>query len=99
MKNRQQEDSMAPAPQAQNDQARPQSNPVAGGGQEQRSENLLPGEEGAEDGRFDVAEEVSLDQHSDEARRVGQMPENGIADALPDALKTPVPSQGVPEKE
>ncbi|SFD26411.1 hypothetical protein [Massilia yuzhufengensis] len=73
--------------------------PVAGGGQEQRSDNLLPGEEGAEDGRFDVAEEVSLDQHSDEARRVGQMPANGIADALPDALKTPVPSQGVPEKE
>ena len=74
------------------------ANPVAGGGQEQRSENLLPGDEGAEDGRFDVAEEVSLDQHSDEARRVGQVPENGIADSLPDALKTPVPSQQVPDK-
>lgn len=73
--------------------------PIAGGGQEQRSENLLPGEEGFEDGRFDVAEEVSLDQHSDEARRVGQMPANGNADAVPDALKTPVPSQQVPDKE
>ncbi len=90
---------MAPPTPAQKDQAAPQDNPVAGGGQDQRSENLLPGEEGAEDGRFDVAEEVSLDQHSDEARRVGQMPANGIADAVPDALKTPVPSQGVPEKE
>ena len=77
----------------------PDSAPIAGGGQDQRSENLLPGEEGFEDGRFDVAEEVSLDQHSDEARRVGQMPGNGIADALPEGLKTPVPSQQVPDKE
>jgi len=75
------------------------ANPAAGGGQDQRSENLLPGEGGAEDGRFDVAEEVNLDEQSDEARRVGQMPENGIADAVPDALKTPVPSQQVPGKE
>lgn len=71
----------------------------AAGGQDKRSENLLPGEGGAEDGRFDVAEEVSLDQHSDEARRVGQAPSNGIADALPDALKTPVPAQPVPDKK
>lgn len=90
---------MAPAKQQDKDQDKPQATPVAGGGQDQRSENLLPGEEGAEDGRFDVAEEVSLDQHSDEARRVGQVPENGIADAVPDALKTPVPAQRVPEKE
>ena len=87
------------APPTQPDQSKSQPNPIAGGGQDQRSDNLLPGEEGAEDGRFDVAEEVSLDQHSDEARRVGQMPANGIADAVPDALKTPVPSQGVPDKE
>lgn len=71
---------------------------AAGGGQDQRSDKLLPGDGGAEDGRFDVAEEVSLDQHSDEARRVGQAPANGIADSLPDALKTPVPSQQVPAK-
>lgn len=90
---------MAPQRQAGNDPAKPTDNPIAGGGQDQRSDNLLPGEQGAEDGRFDVAEEVSLDQHSDEARRVGQVPEHGIADAVPDALKTPVPSQRVPEKE
>lgn len=90
---------MAPPIQPEQSRAGPQANPVAGGGQDQRSDKLLPGDEGAEDGRFDVAEEVSLDQHSDEARRVGQMPENGIADAVPDALKTPVPSQRVPEKE
>ena len=81
-----------------NQPGKDQAAPIAGGGQEQRSDNLLPGEEGAEDGRFDVAEEVSLDQHSDEARRVGQAPANGIADSLPDALKTPVPSQQVPDK-
>lgn len=68
------------------------------GGEQQRADNLLPGEEGFEDGRFDVAEEVSLDQHSDEARRIGQAPGNGIADALPESLKTPVPSQPVPDK-
>jgi hypothetical protein len=39
-----------------------------------RSENLLPGDEGAEDGRFEVAEEVSLDMASDDTRRVGQLP-------------------------
>lgn len=71
---------------------------VAAGGQEQRADNLLPGDEGAADGRFDVAEEVSLDQHSDEARRIGQAPNNGIADAVPESLKTPVPSQAVPDK-
>eukprot|EP01114_Cavostelium_apophysatum_P022871 TRINITY_DN8424_c0_g1_i1.p3 TRINITY_DN8424_c0_g1~~TRINITY_DN8424_c0_g1_i1.p3 ORF type:complete len:100 (-),score=24.72 TRINITY_DN8424_c0_g1_i1:672-971(-) len=99
MMNRQPEDSMAPPTQNQKDQPASGANPAAGGGQDQRSENLLPGDEGAEDGRFDVAEEVSLDQHSDEARRVGQVSENGIADAVPDALKTPVPSQRIPEKE
>jgi len=72
--------------------------PVPAGGQDTRSDNLLPGHEGAEDGRFDVAEEVSLDQHSDEARRIGQAPSQGIADALPESLKTPVPSQQVPDK-
>ncbi|MEH6437664.1 hypothetical protein [Massilia sp. DD77] len=72
--------------------------PVNSGGEDKRSENLLPGDGGAEDGRFDVAEEVSLDQHSDEARRVGQAPSNGIADAIPESLKTPVPAQQVPDK-
>lgn len=70
---------------------------VAAGGQDNRSDNLLPGDDGAEDGRFDVAEEVSLDQNSDQARRIGQAPD-GIADALPDALKTPPATQPVPDK-
>ncbi|MET0982263.1 MAG: hypothetical protein ABWY02_09195, partial [Telluria sp.] len=52
-----------------------------------RSENLLPGEEGAEDGRFEVAEEVNLDMQSDDARRVGQLPGN-IHDSMPDTIDT-----------
>ncbi|MET0209523.1 MAG: hypothetical protein ABW220_10810 [Burkholderiaceae bacterium] len=72
--------------------------PVPAGGEDNRSDNLLPGDEGAEDGRFDVAEEVNLDQQSDEARRIGQAPSQGIADAVPEALRTPVPSQQVPGK-
>lgn len=72
--------------------------PVPAGGQDNRSDNLLPGDEGAEDGRFDVAEEVNLDQQSDAARRIGQAPSQGIADAIPEALRTPVPSQQVPDK-
>jgi len=52
-----------------------------------RSENLLPGEEGAEDGRFEVAEEVSLDIQGDDTRRVGQMP-GSITESLPDTVST-----------
>ncbi|GIZ50414.1 hypothetical protein [Noviherbaspirillum aridicola] len=33
------------------------------------------GDDNAEDGRFSVAEEVNLDEQSDQARRVGQPPE------------------------
>lgn len=75
-----------------------QAAPIPAGGQDNRSDNLLPGDDGAEDGRFDVAEEVSLDQQSDTARRIGQAPSEGIAEALPEALKTPVASQQVPDK-
>lgn len=76
---------------------------VAGGGQDNRSDNLLPGEDGAEDGRFDVAEEVSLDQQSDSARHIGQATSDqavgdGIAESLPDALKTPPATQPVTGK-
>ncbi|MBQ5964438.1 hypothetical protein [Massilia sp. ZL223] len=84
-------------PKQSADQKEPFSE-VLGGGKDKRSDNMLPGEGGAEDGRFDVAEEVNLDQQSDEARRVGQGPKNGIADAIPEGLKTPVPSQPVPDK-
>lgn len=52
-----------------------------------RSENLLPGEEGAEDGRFEVAEEVNLDMQSDDTRRVGQMP-GSVTESLPDTVST-----------
>ena len=52
-----------------------------------RSENLLPGEEGAEDGRFEVAEEVSLDIQSDDTRRVGQLP-GSVTESMPDTVQT-----------
>jgi hypothetical protein len=52
-----------------------------------RSENLLPGDEGAEDGRFEVAEEVSLDMASDDTRRVGQLP-GSVTESLPDTVST-----------
>jgi hypothetical protein len=42
---------------------------------ENRSENLLPGDD-AGDGRFEVAEEVNLDQQSDALRRVGKPPKD-----------------------
>ncbi|UGQ47830.1 hypothetical protein [Massilia endophytica] len=40
-----------------------------------RSEGLLPADQEEKDGRFNVAEEVNLDQQSDSARRVGSLPE------------------------
>jgi hypothetical protein len=46
----------------------------SGGGGGARSEGLLPGQDSG-DGRFNVAEEVSLDQQSDDARRVGSFDE------------------------
>ena len=48
--------------------------------QPQRSDNLLPADSESDDGRFEVAEEVSLDQQSDAARRIGQ----ASPDPLPD---------------
>ncbi|MGJ9416490.1 hypothetical protein ACHAC9_01805 [Massilia sp. CMS3.1] len=64
----------------------PQS-PQAPADEHKRSENLLPGEEGAEDGRFEVAEEVSLDIQSDDARRVGQLP-GSVTESMPDTVQT-----------
>jgi len=62
------------------------SNPQ--GGSEQRSENLLPTDEnGQDDGQFNVAEEVNLDQQGDMARRVGKAPKGIAGDALADSLK------------
>lgn len=62
-------------------------------GPEQRSENLLPADSGnggdaaGDDGRYQVAEEVNLDQQSDMARRVGKPPKGIASDALADTLK------------
>jgi len=53
---------------------------------ENRSESLLPGDD-ADDGRYDVAEEVNLDQQSDQLRRVGKPPKGIVSSALPDVLK------------
>lgn len=50
-------------------------------------------DEHADDGRFSVAEEISTDQQSDQARRVGQMPE---AVDVP-GTKTPDPATAVAE--
>jgi len=66
----------------------PQS-PQAPADANKRSENLLPGEEGAEDGRFEVAEEVNLDIQSDDTRRVGQLP-GSVTESMPDTLQTEV---------
>jgi hypothetical protein len=63
----------------------PQS-PQSGTGEHNRSENLLPGEEGAEDGRFEVAEEVSLDIQGDDARRVGHLA--NVEESMPDTVQT-----------
>jgi hypothetical protein len=61
-----------------------------------RSEGLLPGQ-GEDDGRYDVAEEVSLDQQSDRARNVGSMAEAAKGphgDKLQDAVARSLGKQG-----
>jgi len=60
-------------------------------GRPERSDNLLPAEDD-EDGRFDVAEEVNLDQQSDGARRIGQAPEDPVPDV-------PGAAEGITQKE
>lgn len=67
--------------------------------QDARSDNLLPDDGKSGDGRFAVAEEVSLDQQSDTARRVGQAPAGAAADAVAESLRdqNPVPGS-VPRK-
>jgi hypothetical protein len=80
MGNRQQGSQQQGSQQMSNQQQGSQqqgSQQQGGGGNAQRdagsrSEGLLPAG-GAADDRFDVAEEVSLDQQSDAARRVGSM--------------------------
>jgi len=67
------------------DQQSGQTGQTGQSGQEQRSDNLLPADD-ADDGRFEVAEEVSADQQSDAARRVGQPPKGIASDALAETL-------------
>lgn len=51
---------------------------------ETRSENLFAtdADDSGADGRFEVAEEVSLDQQTDSSRRVGQIADDDVAGAL-----------------
>jgi TolA-binding protein len=55
-----------------------------------RSEDLLPAgaADNTADGRFEVAEEVNMDQQSDATRRVGKPPEGIASEALADSLKS-----------
>jgi hypothetical protein len=52
-----------------------------------RADNLLPADDAEDDGRFEVAEEVSLDQQSDTLHHVGEIHAGDPADALADTLK------------
>ncbi|MGO4476282.1 hypothetical protein AB4Z32_08490 [Massilia sp. 2TAF26] len=58
-------------------------------GELSRSEDLLPAgaADNTADGRFEVAEEVNMDQQSDATRRVGKVPKGIASDALADSLK------------
>jgi len=76
--------------QNQQDASKPGNAQRADPGQAQRAENrsesLLPGDDSG-DGRYEVAEEVNLDQQSDQLRRVGHAPKGIASDALPESLK------------
>jgi hypothetical protein len=65
-------------------------------GEVSRSEDLLPAgaADNTDDGRFNVAEEVNLDQQSDSTRRVGQAPKGIASDALADSLKPDAKNDG-----
>jgi hypothetical protein len=64
------------------------NDPQRDSAQPNRSENLLPPGEDDSDGRFDVAEEVNLDEQSDAARHIGQAPDNPVPD-VPGAPSVP----------
>jgi hypothetical protein len=75
--------------QGQQNQQREESPQRPAQEQNGRSEDLLPAgaADNTADGRFEVAEEVNMDQQSDATRRVGQAPKGIAADALADSLK------------
>ncbi|MEC5163704.1 hypothetical protein [Janthinobacterium sp. CG_S6] len=68
-----------------------------------RSEALLPVDrDQADDDRFAVAEEVNMDQQSDDARKVGQMPDavpGKAKPAAPDTLAEALDNEGRPAGE
>jgi hypothetical protein len=56
---------------------------------ETRSDNLFPADahDSGADGRFDVAEEVSLDQQTDSSRKVGQVQDDAAGKALAESIE------------
>lgn len=56
---------------------------------ENRSDNLFPTEndDSGDDGRFEIAEEVSMDQQSDSSRKVGQVADKDAAQALAESIE------------
>lgn len=54
-----------------------------------RSDNLLPtdGDDSGADGRFEIAEEVSLDAQTDSSRKVGQVSDSAAAEALAESIE------------
>lgn len=61
---------------------------------ETRSDNLFPtdADDSGADGRFDVAEEVSMDQQTDSSRKIGQVADADAADALAATIAPPAPA-------
>lgn len=58
---------------------------------ETRSDNLFAtdGDDSGADGRFEIAEEVSLDEQTDSARKVGQVSDEVAAEALAESIEKP----------
>ncbi|WP_332878527.1 hypothetical protein [Massilia sp. S19_KUP03_FR1] len=56
---------------------------------ETRSENLFAtdGDTSGDDGRFEIAEEVSLDQQTNSNRKVGQVSDLAAAEALAQSIE------------
>lgn len=73
--------------QDKNQQEQPDDAQPATPDPQPRSENLLPGDDADDDGRFDIAEEVNLDQQSDALHHIGNLPDDSPADALAGTLR------------
>ena len=69
--------------------AAPESAATADSVDAARSDNLLPtgADDSADDGRFEVAEEVSFDQQSDSSRKIGQVSDDDAARALAESIE------------